>query len=951
MGDSHNSSRLQTTVCNETPHVREDCIFSRDRAGSGCAEIRNTLIDKQESYQRSLSEREQDGFLFSLFSRAEKGRGATSHTRPPCSQQAFEELSFQNVDSGLVDAFSPPGRLVDKRGSPRRLLSCPYIRTTPEISPFRFRRETLRIFGSSVWDVALPESLCEGDTSSSCPPETTGRTSGYVLGRLADQRRLATGGAVPDSASGKSPLLTGFQHKSREERFGAYTNDRLYRHNFELSLFHGQAESGESEIVPCMPRTFSAGPQGSVWTVSQDVRSYGVGRLASTPRQTTDETVSNVAEISPNPLQPAPQACSGYRRVYASSEVVERSTCPDRGGPYGDDPLQESDHHGRQSVGVGSHHGREDGQGHVECQLALRPYKLSGIDGGPSSSSPFRAVHSRVSRADPHRQHHDGLLHKQAGRGQIPPAPPPGMSTDFVVPRPPSLCEGVSRPGSPQRRSGLTVQRSSPLRGVVSTPGGDDAALGQVRDPRGGLVRLSGEHEVSPVLLDGGCGPSGRGRPGTRVASDFALCFSSTVLDSPHVGQSEDPGPVSDPDSASLGVVEVGDNSTPVRSTVEASATGGPAHSSETGNISSSASGAGPVGLARERLNLQAEGLPPNVIATIQGARAQSTRKQYDVAWRVFERWCAERPGQVVPYLAPVSDVLTFLQGFLDEGKSFSTVKVNLAAISACHIGIGGKTLGEFPLVRRFMRGANRARPVSRSLAPPWDVSLVLDALTREPFEPLDSVDLKFLSLKTALLLALTTAKRVSDLHALSSSTDCTSFSADGLRVTLKPNPAFVPKNFLSRSVPADLRSFYPPPHTSEEDRLLHSLCPVRALTMYLRKTASFREGSQLFVAFGAGVRGKPITKVRLSRWIVEAIQLAYVSKGTPPPGGLRAHSTRGISASWALFRGVSIQDVCAAASWSSPSTFARFYNLDVAESSLAHSVLGVVSARGRPRR
>ena len=350
-------------------------------------------------------------------------------------------------------------------------------------------------------------------------------------------------------------------------------------------------------------------------------------------------------------------------------------------------------------------------------------------------------------------------------------------------------------------------------------------------------------------------------------------------------------------------------------------------------------------------MNLQAEGLPPNVIATIQGARAQSTRKQYDVAWRVFERWCAERPGQVVPYLASVGDVLSFLQEFLDKGMSFSTVKVNLAAVSACHIGVGGKTLGEHPLVRRFMRGANRARPVSRSMVPPWDISLVLDALMRAPFEPLDSVDLKFLSLKTALLVALTTAKRVSDLQALSVSPDCTAFSADGLRVTVKPNPAFVPKNFLSRSVPVVLRSFHPPPHAAEEDRKLHLLCPVRALELYMRRTASFRKGNQLFVAWGAGVKGKPITKVRLSRWIVEAVQLAYASAGTPPPGDLRAHSTRGMAASWALFKGVSIQDVCMAASWSSPSTFARFYNLDVVEPTLAHAVLGVASAGGSTRR
>ena len=62
--------------------------------------------------------------------------------------------------------------------------------------------------------------------------------------------------------------------------------------------------------------------------------------------------------------------------------------------------------------------------------------------------------------------------------------------------------------------------------------------------------------------------------------------------------------------------------------------------------------------------------------------------------------------------------------------------------------------------------------------------------------------------------------------------------------------------------------------------------------------------------------------------------------QGLQPPVGLRAHSTRGLAASWALFRGVSVQDICAAASWSLPLTFDRFYMLDVSTPCVAHAVL-----------
>lgn len=289
-----------------------------------------------------------------------------------------------------------------------------------------------------------------------------------------------------------------------------------------------------------------------------------------------------------------------------------------------------------------------------------------------------------------------------------------------------------------------------------------------------------------------------------------------------------------------------------------------------------------------------------------------------------------------------VGIVLTFLQELLDKNKSFSTIKVYLAAISACHVGFGDKTAGQHPLIRQFMKGARRLRPVSKPLAPPWDLPMVLDTLSRPPFEPLEQLDLKVLSLKTALLVALATAKRVSDIHALSVNPACMQFHPDDAKVVLKPNPAFIPKVFnpsLSCR-PIELLAFNPPPFSSPEQERLHALCPVRALRAYVDKTAAIRKTDQLFVSCAKSHLGKPLTKQRLSHWMVAAIALAYTSKGLQPPAGLRAHSTRGMSASWALFHGFPIEDVCLAACWSTPTTFVRFYRLDVTAPTLAHSVL-----------
>ena len=114
---------------------------------------------------------------------------------------------------------------------------------------------------------------------------------------------------------------------------------------------------------------------------------------------------------------------------------------------------------------------------------------------------------------------------------------------------------------------------------------------------------------------------------------------------------------------------------------------------------------------------------------------------------------------------------------------------------------------------------------------PPWDLYLVLEALKHPPFEPLGNVALKWLSLKTAFLLAITSARRIGELHALSVHRDCCTFSPEGSKVVLRPNPAFLPKVLsdfhLSQSI--ELQSAA----VSAADQL--ALCPVRALSEYVR--------------------------------------------------------------------------------------------------------------------
>ncbi|KAK9542065.1 hypothetical protein VZT92_002063 [Zoarces viviparus] len=312
---------------------------------------------------------------------------------------------------------------------------------------------------------------------------------------------------------------------------------------------------------------------------------------------------------------------------------------------------------------------------------------------------------------------------------------------------------------------------------------------------------------------------------------------------------------------------------------------------------------------------------------TILNARAPSTRRQYENRWRLFSDWCVVRNKD--PVQCPVPIVLEFLQSLLDKGQSPSTVRVYVAALSWHHARVDNGTVGSHRLVSLFLKGALRLRPPNAPKAPAWDLHLVLDTLCLPPFEPLARAEPRWLATKTVFLLAITSAKRVGELHALSVSESCLRWNSDGSGVTLWPNAAFLPK-VLTRShinQPIQLAAF-DPPSGEERSRLL---CPVRALRAYVEATACIWRSEQLFISYGGPKKGCALSKQRLSHWIVEAIAQAYKASDRPLPSGVRGHSTRSVSTSWAALRGVPIEDICAAASWASPSTFTRHYRVNVA--------------------
>ncbi len=415
----------------------------------------------------------------------------------------------------------------------------------------------------------------------------------------------------------------------------------------------------------------------------------------------------------------------------------------------------------------------------------------------------------------------------------------------------------------------------------------------------------------------------------SRMAGRVVVCFSSSTFDS--LGAQE--GSTGSSQSFACGPKMAKETLVPdtctfvSRSSLAATKESRSSVSGRGANLAPEARDSTIVGVASTQ-SLPTD-LDEAVLRTINSSKAPSTWSNYSSKWRIFSAWCQDHLLDATN--CETNFVLRFLQSLLDSGRSVNTIKVYIAAISHFHSLVDGVSVGKHSLVSQFLKGAYRLWPRNVMRSPAWDLTIVLRSLVKAPFEPLDQANLKFLTWKTVFLLAICSAKRVSELHALSVSEDCLRWKAENAGVYLWPNPSFLPKvlrpGMINQVI--ELDAFLPDPSCSGTGWESSSLCPVRALHTYIEHTRPLRQShKQLFVCFDKKCAGKPVSKQRLSHWIVDTISQAYSSQNLPVPGDLVAHSTRSMATSWAALKGVALSDICAAASWSTPCTFTRFYRI-----------------------
>ena len=297
--------------------------------------------------------------------------------------------------------------------------------------------------------------------------------------------------------------------------------------------------------------------------------------------------------------------------------------------------------------------------------------------------------------------------------------------------------------------------------------------------------------------------------------------------------------------------------------------------------------------------------------------RRQSTRLNYQARWGTYRKWCRDFGHRSSsPSISKIAEFFTYL--FKRKGAALSTIKGYRAMLLA---------IFKFPLpeistsiLKDLIRPFEISAPRPLFPPPPLDLDKVLQYLSGPPFEPLARASFLDKTKKALFLLAMATAKWVSELQAPSF---FVSFQGEDL--VLYYDPFFRAKtesaaNPLPRSVIVPSLSDF------AGDLPERVQCPVRAIK-FLRKAARSASyiPSRLFVSPRNPKRA--MSKNAISLYLRQLItDSGAVSTSRPP----RAHDIRGIATSLNYYSNLSLSNLMQVATWKSNRVFASRYLKEV---------------------
>ena len=909
----------------------------------------DTGIVGETSHRKSTLLPSRERILLDLLHGAQKGRRIPTHFKFETPQFPSESPSLQNGD------FSVNSTGIEGRGlgiDPRSkgcLFSRPYFFKPPEISEICVRGDTLPVPRTTLWNRGSTKNIYKNISRTrrflSQPTGTHIHVPGRLVGQKPGARNImcSKGADIGDVGDGgtypEQGEITPYTHsRGCLSRSGVRPE---VRNDFPLrgEIFeHGQTDKPSYTIGEVRsPKISEASGVNVVF--------YGINPQSPSPDETNPVPSHELVECGPGYVE---ENGAGNSRPSASPKLVEEE------GQFFQRCALNTDTRcnivdRRIGRGLGCALGLPSSERGLDPGTEEEPHKLVRTESGSSGAYQFSPTGEREECTNSYGQFDSSRLYQQRGRHKI----ASSLSTDVGNFQLGGRVQDKSK-SSPHTREekyhcGRSVKESEAPQfdrvGARQESSGKD--FSNFRRTKHRPVRYAGEQAVNSILF-----PSTHGRSMAhrcldgKLGKNVRLCLSASDITTPSIAESTagtlhpnshcsaDPYTIVVPSSPRAGyrfsqtssrntestVAKEGSNFTPRPGYVKAC------------SVEDFGSKRGDQYLSEKAQKYILE------------SRRPSTRNLYGARQRIYISWCRER--QINPGSASLNNVAEFII-FLHEVKKCkaSTLAGYRSAINEIHAGWKNSSVGTDKILSKLVKGIFNSNPITQQLLPSWDLPLVLETLSKPPFEPLRSVELKFLTWKTVFLIALASASRISELHALSTNQACLRQEPSGFRLLPKFN--FLAKKQRMRK--AWSAWFIPDFRKCSRNAKDLILCPCRCLKNYLERTKSLRGDIEaLFITYKKG-QIKPASKDTIARWILCTIKRAYETKDLPFPKDSRAHDTRKLSVSWALFNGATLEEILKAAHWTSESTFTSFYLKDVSsnEGNFARtSILGPIKDR-----
>ena len=929
VGHQHAYTRLQNRVSKESD-------ISGAESDSDIQEYRQTIrtfrrgrrFTSQVCYTRNLHS-DRTGVLLNHLPGTKERRILASSHQPEARKQIHHEAEIQDVYSERRDSGGGSTRLDDVHRSQRRLSSHPNPQISVEVPKIRGRKKKVRVQSSSVRDHLSSESVHQSDRSC-------GGTSQEVLRPLyvSIPRRLSSQGPSqvilnlkvqgsdcihPTSGSGDQleevrgvPNAESYVRRCQVPDRVRHSNStgRQDHQHCCCSCHYQVQQTHHCQVLPEVLRT--------------DQQLQLPSQLGSVIHATTSTLPSSSLETSDggvrrsNPCQTSPSS---------TLAMVGEPTQPQRGNSTtGEGDFFQVGHRCKHDSVGGLSGGRWRSQRELDSERDPSTHKRPGNEGRVLRSDELPTPIGRATHSGEVRQHDSGLIHQQAGWNSFSDTLLPDMGHAELVQIQQHHSESNVSARQDECAGGSILKKGESTR-VVSVSSNSKSTIQDMGDSADRSIRHQPIEEAADVLYEGVGLPSVRkGCNVDRLGRSGDICISTRTTNPKNSSEGERDQHEDDPHSSQLGKQIVVDRSSRAhhRHSSKASRKTSTTKAARSRRLSSTAGTSEALCVEDKRRSLRKRGFRKRTAELVTSDVRNSTIKNYSYKVRMFISWC-DKNGHSNPVETSTSVICNYLQEKFDKGLSARTIAGYIAALSKWHKKIHGRKISEIEEVISLRKATAISRPPSKVHFKLWSLPLVLQSLVQEPFEPLDEAQLKFLSFKTIMLVALSTARRCSELGALSTKDSDFIQRPQGIEIGYIPN--FIPKNarvnYAGKTivVPA-----FEEMASCREERLM---CPVRAINIYRKRTAMFRQDGEnrLFITYG-GDQGRGASKKTLARWLVETIRFAYAHANEEDCQVLKmnAHTTRAVSTTYAISKGVNIKHVIEAADWAAANTFINFY-------------------------